>query len=166
VSEGHTPVVAVLVARVKKADELICAPKGIAPSAVPHFSCKATLSQGAEVGAMRADMDPQLRHPLAIAGDEGHARVVAILRTCEQSIATLRPTAPLGTRRSRLPNTPFGGWRRAIHQPMTREQNQPYKSPGVTPPARGWVNTPRAADKKGTSMSFFTVRDSGRCRVK
>jgi len=31
------------------------------PSAVVDFSCKAALSRGAEVGAMRADMDPRLR---------------------------------------------------------------------------------------------------------
>jgi hypothetical protein len=62
VGEGHAPLWQYFSRlRKKKALEPICAPKGAAPSAVVDSSCKSALSQGAEVGAMRADMDPQLR---------------------------------------------------------------------------------------------------------
>jgi hypothetical protein len=82
--------IAVLIADLGRRAHLRTQRRG--PSAVVDFSCKAALSQSADVGAMRADMDPQLpRHPLAIAGGDGHAPVVAVLRASGQK----RQTSPL-----------------------------------------------------------------------
>src|ERR1043166_1914970 len=38
--------------------KLICAPKGIGPSAADHFSCKTATSKGAAMGAVGADHGP------------------------------------------------------------------------------------------------------------
>jgi hypothetical protein len=71
----------------KKAFELICAPKGIVPSAADHFSCKAALFKGAAMGAMGADHGPPAAGGCvcAGAGAEGHAPVVAVLGAGEEN---------------------------------------------------------------------------------
>jgi hypothetical protein len=79
VGRGPCPVVALLLARVE-ALELMCAPKGVGPSAVVDFSCKAALSEGVAMGAARPIMDPPAAGPApsrerGVVG-EGHAPVV------------------------------------------------------------------------------------------
>jgi hypothetical protein len=60
----------------KKAVEPICAPKGIGPRPVGHFSCKAATSKGAAMGAMGADHGPPRLPAVCVragAVTEGHA---------------------------------------------------------------------------------------------
>ncbi len=83
VDEGHAPVVAVLLASVKKADESIAAPRRARTPdpAASAFPLQTGRSQGPPEGATIAILDPLASRPAVMVG-EGHTPVVPVLLSC------------------------------------------------------------------------------------
>jgi hypothetical protein len=82
----------------KKADELICAPKGIGPSATSHFSCKTATSWVPKSGHGCRSWTPRScrRSPsVARARGAGHAPVVAVLVRARQMVDPLMAHLPV-----------------------------------------------------------------------
>jgi hypothetical protein len=79
----------------------MCAPKGVGPSAVVDFSCKAALSEGVAMGAARPIMDPQQLGPRRLENAEWWAKAMPPLcgstRACEKATR-----ADVGPQRARI----------------------------------------------------------------